>query len=435
MRAFLSALILVVSRLAPASAGDEFEQSPINYSRTEPENCVSRLQHRIERGETTLSFDERLGYLPSLLKSLEILPESQTLVFSKTSMQRDRISPRTPRALYFNDDVYLGFCRGGDVLEIAVADPNLGAVFYTLDQAAIEKPRFARQTDNCLLCHGSSQTDYVPGHRIRSVFVDRSGMPILSQGSTRVDHTTPLERRWGGWYVTGKHGAQTHLGNLVVADTSGSPPFDNRRGLNVTDLGDRFSVEDYLTPHSDLVALMVVEHQTLVHNLITKAGFGARQALHYDAEFHKALGEPAGERLESTTRRIHAAGDRLLEGLLFTDEAPLQGPISGSTDYAERFAAVGPRDGRGRSLRDFDLQTRMFKYPCSYLIYSEPFDRLPDDLKRYVAARLRDILTGKVQDAPFAHLSGEDRRAILEILQDTKPNLWPTDRPASGVKP
>ena len=168
---------------------------------------------------------------------------------------------------------------------------------------------------------------------------------------------------------------------------------------------------------------MVLSHQTYVHNLITKANFTARQALRYQVEFNRALGNPPDEKLESVTRRIESAGDKLVAGLLFVDEAPIEKPIEGSSGFADKFVQAGPRDKKGRSLRDFDLASRLFKYPCSYLIYSRAFDELPPPMKSYVAARLKDILEGGGGDS-FSHLYADDRHSILEILRDTKPDLW-----------
>jgi len=402
---------------------DEFERPPIEYSASTPDNAVSALQTRIEQGKAKLEYEPELGYLVSLLEALEIPAESQTLVFSKTSMQRHCISPRTPRAIYFNDDVYIGFCQAGKVLELSVADSRLGTVFYTLDQSQEESPKFIRQTDSCLLCHSSSRTAGIPGHLIRSLFVDPSGLPILSAGSHTVDHTTPFEKRWGGWYVTGTHGEQTHQGNLVIRGKEDPYRVDNKAGQNVTDLKELVDLGDYLTPHSDIVALMVLEHQTLVHNRITQANFTTRQALDYEAKMNQALGEPADNRLDSTTRRITGAGNDLVEALLLVGEAKLTAPVRGTSGYAEWFAQQGPRDSKGRSLREFDLERRLFKYPCSYLIYSRAFDELPPEMHDFVWRRLWEILSGEDDSKEFAHLSPEDRQAIREIIRDTKPNL------------
>jgi hypothetical protein len=252
-------------------------------------------------------------------------------------------------------------------------------------------------------------------------------MPLLSEGSHRVDYTTPLKDRWGGWYVTGKHGDQPHLGNLVIRQREATRPYANADGLNLLDLSQRIRVENYLTPHSDIVALMVFEHQLAVHNAITKANFETRRALLYEAELNRALGEPVANRLESTSRRIQSAGDKLVQALLWSGEAELTAPISGASDFATQFADKGPRDAGGRSLRDFDLNDRMFKFPCSYLIYSSAFDALPREMKDYVSEEMRRILLGDRTDEAFWHLSPADRRAIFEIISQTKPELWEAD--------
>jgi len=421
----VSAIAVAFAVISTTSvSADDNERPPIEYSRSTPDNCVSKLQSRIQDGKLKLEYSDQLGYLPALLKALDVPVESQLLVFSKTSLQRHCISPRTPRAIYFNDDVYIGYCASGEMLEVSAVDPQLGAVFYTLDQTKADAPHFLRQTENCLVCHSSSRTEGVPGHLVRSLFVDAGGQPILSAGSYSVDHSTPLAQRWGGWYVTGTHGSQTHMGNLIVRGQEVRLPVDNAQGQNVTKLADRLAVENYLAPHSDLIALMVLEHQTLVQNHLTKANFAARQALQYEMEMNRTLGEPEGRRMESTTRRIQSAGNDLVEVLLLVDEAKLTAPISGTSDYASKFSRLGPRDDQGRSLRDLELQRRLFKYPCSYLIYSPAFDGLPREMRDYVWQRLWDVLSNP-NEAKFQHLSTEDRRAIVEILRDTKRDLPP----------
>ena len=224
-------LSLLSSLLGCTLFAADFERDPIRYSDATPRNPITRLQERLEQGQAKLEFEEHFGYLRSVLKELNVPLSSQTLVFSKTSLQRNRISPRMPRSLYFSDDMYIGFCQRGDVVEISAVDPQLGAVFYTLDQVETKQPKFVRHTDNCLLCHGSSHTEGVPGHMIRSVYPDSSGMPIFSAGTVRVDHTTPITKRWGGWYVSGKHGKQSHVGNLIVRGEVKEPMDKDRKSV------------------------------------------------------------------------------------------------------------------------------------------------------------------------------------------------------------
>ncbi|HEY1189843.1 MAG TPA: hypothetical protein VGE74_19495 [Gemmata sp.] len=419
-------LVTVCVTAAPAAAQiDALERPPINYKTAQADNVIVALQKRIDAGRAKLKFADDLGYLPALLRELNVPPSSQVLVFSKTSFQRERITPKTPRALYFNDDVYVGFCLRGDVLEFSAVDTAIGTAFYTLDQepAADGKPEFLRQRDNCLTCHASGATGGAPGHLVRSVFTDRSGMPVLSAGTFRTDHTSPFAERWGGWYVTGTHGAQTHMGNWLVENKKNPAEGGNAAGQNVRELKSRFTVANYLTPHSDIVALLVFEHQAEAHNRIARALIGTKQAHHYEETLNKDLGEPAGHRWDSAKRRIESAGDQLARYLLFSGEAKLEGPIAGTSAFAKEFAARGPFDKRGRSLREFDLKSRLFKYPCSYLIYSRGFAALPKEVKDHTLKRVHEVLTGGDTSAAFAHLSAADRKAVLEILRDTVPDL------------
>jgi hypothetical protein len=419
----LAACLGQIPAIGALRAADELDLPPIEYSTTAPVNPVSALQGRIERGETSLPYEKHFGYLRGLLKELSIPADSQMLVFSKTSLQLQRISPRTPRALYFNDDVYVGFCQNGDVLEISTADPRLGTVFYTVDQKEAPAPKFTRQVESCLICHSSSRTENVPGHLVRSLYADRKGMPIYSGGSFNVDHTTPFEHRWGGWYVTGTHGDQKHLGNLTIATKEVPARVDNAAGQNLLQLPDLVEKDGYLETGSDIVALMVLEHQTLVHNRITRANFAAREALHADAEMRKILGKPDGEFLDSTQRRIANAGDKLVNALLLVGEPKLTSPVRGTSTFTETFQTAGPRDPQGRSLRDLDLETRLFKYPCSYLIASRSFQELPEPMRSHVWKKLREVLVLGQERERYSHLSDEDRIALVEIIQATVPGV------------
>ncbi len=270
-------------------------------------------------------------------------------------------------------------------------------------------------------CHGSSATAGYPGHMVRSVYSDNEGFPLLSLGTYRVDQRTPLKHRWGGWYVTGTSGKQTHLGNRIFKG-EGDRDVVDAKSQNRASVADLMDARRYLHPHSDIVALMVLEHQAEMQNLITKASLQTRIGQHQDRQLNQELGRDLDRWSETSWRRIQSVGDQLLKYLLFTDEIPLTDPIVGTSTFAKDFAAQGPRDSKGRSLRDLDMTTRMFKYPCSYLIYSDQFKQMPRPVKEYVLGRLHAALTGR--DGRFAsHLREEDRVAILEILRETMPGL------------
>lgn len=367
---------------------------------------VARLEKRLESGSIQLDFAPGgWGYLPAVLQQLGISIDSQVLVFSKTSIQLPRISPRTPRAIYFNDEVAVGYIQNGEVLELTSLDPKLGILPYTLDAHKSEKPEFSRR-DDCLTCHQGPVTLGVPGILISSVHPRSAGAGDGHGSAYMTDHRTPFSERWGGWYVTGTHGAELHLGNNVGLVDPLSP--GGRAGpetQNVTDLSGWFNTSRYLAPTSDIVALMTFEHQTRMTNLITRIGWDARIAEH-----------DGGKLMNSEI-------EELVSYMLFVDEVPLRAPVAGVSTFAKTFVQRGPRDKQGRSLRDFDLRTRLFQYPLSYMIYSAAFDHLPQTARERIYQRLYDVLTGKDQSQPFARLSADRRRATLEIVRDTKANL------------
>ncbi len=425
--AIVITLLLGLVASQPGATATDIDSPPIQYTTATADNAISQLERQWKEKAGGLKWDDEHGYLKSLLAALEVPASSQLLVFSRTSLQRDRIGPKTPRAIYFNDDVSIGFCRSGRVLEVTAADPNLGTVFYTLDQRADKPARFTRQTETCLICHASSSNQGFPGHLVRSVSPDSRGDPVLSRGTKRVDHSTPFEDRWGGWYVTGTSGKQDHLGNHIVGGWPWAREGQEPKNANVTDLKPYFTVANYLTPHSDLVALMVLEHQGEVQNRLTRANFLTRRALHEQDELNAALGDPPGKQRESITKRIHWACEPLVKYVLFCEEAKLTEPIAGTLEFAREFAARGPFDAQKRSLREFDLKSRMFRYPLSYQIYSTQFDGLPAVAKDRVYRRLWEVLSGQDQSPAFAHLSKDDRRAVLEIVRATKaglPDYW-----------
>ncbi len=421
MTSFLKILSFIVILLSSsvAFAQLDFEQEPILYSSAMATDPVAKIIDRIKSGETTITWEPKHGYLTSLMQELAIPASSQVLVFSKTSLQISRITPKTPRAVYFNDDVYLGWVQNGDVVEISAADPQLGGTFYTLDQRTTDTPVFTRETARCIQCHGSSHTRRIPGHIVRSVFPDSGGQPVYRLGTHLTDDTSPFAERWGGWYVTGTHGHQRHMGNCILADESVLEKLNVESGANVTDLSSRFQLRPYLTPHSDIVALMVLEHQATMHNYLTAANHSGRITMRDSDIMNKALERPEGFESESTSRRFASAAENVVRNLLFCDEAQLTDAVKGTSDFAAEFSSRGPDDSQGRSLRQFDLQRRLFRYPCSFLIYSDSFAALPTGVKSRVWKRLNEILSGEDTSSKFAHLSPEDRKAIREILLET----------------
>lgn len=381
----------------------------IQYDARPTHDLVAELNRGIENGTARVAFDEDTGYLRSTLEALGVPVESQMLVMSKTGIQGLHTDPRNPRAIFFNDAVTVGYIRGAPLLEIAVQDPQQGVVFYTLDQKPQERPLFDRRR-GCLTCHQNYSTLHVPGLVARSVFVSPDGLPLGQFGSYDPDDRTPFRNRWGGWYVTGTHGEMRHMGNATVASVDRRDRMVSEATLNRTTLDGLFDARGYLSGHSDIVALMVFQHQVRLTNLITRVGWDARIAA-YDPR-----ADPDGG-----SRRDGVA--ELVDSLLFAGEEPLTAAVKGTTAFAGTFCARGPADARGRSLRQLDLERRLLQYPCSYMIYSAAFRALPDEVRDAVYRRVWDVLSGHDPSPKYAALSGADRVAVAEILRETLPDL------------
>jgi hypothetical protein len=399
------------------------EHPAIDYWKAPLHDPVSSLEQKLETGAAKLEYTGHgMGYLPDLLKHLDVNPDSQILVFSKTSFQASKISYKAPRALYFNDSVAIGFVQDGEVNEVVSLDPKQGIVFSTLDIHESPKPGFARR-DVCLQCHQGPATLGVPGIFISSVYPGPTGMPAFRAGAFATDQRSEFDKRWGGWFVTGMHGSQHHMGNAVALDPQRPELLELQNTQNLTSLEKKVDLAPYLRKTSDIVALMTYEHQTRMTNLMTRLGWEARIA-----ERDQKTGD-------ATRKLINEEIEEFVAYMLFADEIQIREPIEGVSSFSKTFPERGPRDKQGRSLRDFDLKTRLFKYPLSYMIYNPAFDGLPDAIRDQIYRRVYDVLTNKDQTPHFARLSPLDRQNILEILRATKPGLpayWNSEVRASN---
>ena len=412
----LVAAVVSAGQLAERRFAGSIEHPAIEYATRPATDDVTRVDRRLASGELELVATPDMRYLRAVLSALDVPIESQILVFKKTGVQSYFTSPANPRAFYFNDSVVVGYVRGAPLIEIASLDPRQGVIFHTLAQNATARVRLVRD-NGCLSCHESISSLDVPGMLVRSEFAGADGRPLRQLGTFLVDHRTPFEQRWGGWYVTGTHGAMRHMGNATVRDGESPESMITADTLNLTSVAGRFDTSGYPSAQSDIVALMVFEHQMHAVNLLVRVGWDARVA-------------QSAQDLDVTAGPLREAIDELVDYFLFVDEAPLTEKVAGSAAFVERFSAAGPRDHRGRSLHELDMTTRMMRYPCSYMIYSAAFDGLPTVVRDAIYRRLWQVLSGQDAAPRYARLSGEDRRAIIEILRETKQDLPPDFRPA-----
>ncbi len=370
---WLATLVIVSSQQRAPFAGLLDQHPAIDYRGGALSDVVTALQNDITAGSKTIAFNGPQGYLRSVLAALNVPIESQLLLFSKTGLQHPFTGPETPRALYFNDRVVVGYIPGAPVLEMASHDPKQGVIFHSLKQDAASA-QFARP-DRCLGCHLSSNSMSVPGILVRSMSTAPDGRPMPQDGSFVIDHRSRLDQRWAGWFVTGAAASVTHMGK----------PIDPRVDLSA-----------YPASTSDVAALMTFDHQGHAINLLTRLGWETRFAT-AEGKADFASGD-LGDVLNET-----------VDYFLFVDEATFASPLQGESAFAKTFSSTAPRDRRSRSLRDLDLQTRLLKYRCSYMIYSPAFDALPAPAKTAFFVRALRILQARGDTA------------VIEILDDTRP--------------
>jgi hypothetical protein len=400
--------------------------SPSQAQNAPASNIVEELQRRLDAGSASLPYaEDGHGYLAGLLKAFGIPTSSQLLVFSGSSLQFDRINQRKPRALYYQDDISLGSVQDGRLIEIIVTDKTSGVAFYTLETAKAAKPRFERRTGECIICHGFVSR-WAPGLMVANYDTGPGGklLNLDTRNLFRLtDHHTPFEIRYGGWYVTGTTGAMQHRGNVTLdpADPTTLPA----GGLNVASLADRIDTRRYLEPGSDIVSLLTLEHQSGVVNLITRI----------NAQYRGLDNKSVVPALRATKADIDASIAALVTYLTFADEVPLPSPVKGTSGFRQVFSKAGPRDGKGRSLREFDLDTRLFRYPLSYMIYSQAFDILQPEAKARVLRGLYDVLSSPNPSGDFAPLKDRERAAAIDILIATKPGLPDYWKPIEAFEP
>jgi hypothetical protein len=399
-------LVIGFARALPAQpAYDAINDPPHNYNQRRPRDKFTRLQDDLESGKISLDRTDEKAFLVSLLKALDVPASSQTLVFSTTSLQLSRISPANPRAIYFNEEVYVGFIPGGR-LEIVALDPTLGAIFYLMDIPLNGVAMTIERTGQCMNCHAGEDAGHVPGLLIKSVIPGPGGGSLDAFRIAKSGHGIPFEERFGGWHVTGEHGITNHLGNLT------GKLADGKMTLIPNPHGQRFRLENYPVATSDILPHLLHEHQVGFVNRAVEATYRARTIEYVSG----------GKLSAEQARELDEQAAILTRYLLFADEVALPpGGVTGHADYRKAFRENRRPAADGRSLKDFDLRTRLFKYRCSYMIYSPVFDGLHPLVKQRVIARMNDALNG--QESEFAYLPVTERRAIREILQATLPEF------------
>ena len=411
-------LILCFQGKILGQAFNDYDQLPHNYWKAKLKDPMSLLLENVNDGRVKLVESNDYHLLENLLNELDIDKESQVLVFSKTSLQRAAVSSKNPRAIYFNDEIYLGWMPKGRI-EIASADPERGFVFYFQRPINDRKSQLFVRDKVCLECHAGSATNFLPGPLGRSVFPNNNGRSLKSVDTYElIGHHVPLSERWGGWYVTGEHQSLKHMGNAVAYRTN-----NNELKLKkfTEDLGLKRILKESNYPHpgSDVAALLIFDHQVGIHYELVEAAYRARQSLFNNKK-------SSVQNNESINKSISSIADDLVPHILMRDEIKLGEKIlnpNEESDFIRVFSERGIKDSKGRSLRDLKLKDTIFKYSCSYMIYSKSFVSLPDALKSAVFKRIKDILNNRIKTKEYDYISSETKMELLEILNETVPGF------------
>jgi hypothetical protein len=373
------------------------------YNTLPTHDRFARFNADVGAGRTSLNAENELELLRSLLRALDIPISSQMLVTSATSFQKTIISPRRPRALYFNDDTYVGFVPGGRI-EVISIDPARGPMFYIFGRPAAGKIPRIRRSDECLTCHATPEMKEIPQLIVESVVpgITGGGEKAFRRGLS--GHSVPLDQRFGGWLVTDTPDLPRHQGNFLIEWTA--------HGMKEKPMhaGELFDLGRYPVPTSDLLPQLLHEHQVGFINRVFDATYRTRVLLHE----HAGQVETAYPELESLARG-------LVRYLLFADEVPLPPEgVAGSEPFKAEFLAKRCIASNGHSLRDFDLRTRLMRYRCSYMIESPAFSGLPPHLKRLVDLELNRALDPASQAQDYSYLPAAEKATIRDILQEAR---------------
>lgn len=387
----------------------DIEAAPHRYSSSPTQDPFSRLRAEVESGRLHLESHNEKEFLVQLLTQLKVPISSQLWVFSTTSLQLSRISPSNPRALYFNEENYVGYVPGGRI-EVISMDPRLGGIFYIFD-IPHETPNWRiERSDRCMNCHAGSDTDFVPGLLLKSVIPGRAGGSLTAYRSNDTGHGVPLAERFGGWHVTGENGFTNHAGNCI-----GQLSPQGLKRFPVLP-GERFQMETYPVSTSDLLPHLVLEHQAGFVNRLTELVYWTRTVQHLEGDKWTSSHSAELERKVSSFLRY----------VLFADEAPLPaGGIRGDSAFRQAFLGSRRASPDGSSLKDLQLRDHLFHYRCSYMIYSSGFREAPAKLKRVFYENLGRVLKSPSAQDGFGYLPPEERKAIYGILRSTLDDLPP----------
>jgi hypothetical protein len=277
-------------------------------------------------------------------------------------------------------------------------------VFYIFDIPRNGKTPLPDRSNRCMNCHAGADTGYVPGLVIKSVVPGPSGGSLTAFRIEQTGHGIPLDQRFGGYYLTGSPGFTNSWANLTGRLT---PDGLIKRPIEP---GTLFNIDRYAARTSNLLPQLLHEHQAGFVNRVVEAIYRVRTSLYVS---NGSLTPSQKEELDQQARKI-------VRYVLFADEVSLPtGGIAGDNEYREEFLRNRRTTKEGISLKDFELKTRLFKYRCSYMVYSPLFEGMPGPLKERVEHFLKQALDSTNPNPDYQYLPQEEKSAIRSILKTT----------------
>lgn len=369
------------------------------YWKHEPQDLCTDLLKKVAARTEHLSSSSQEALTRSLLSALNVPVSSQMLAFSGSASQGSRVNSKNARAVFFNDEVYIGMVPGGFV-EVIGVDPEFGGVFYSFEKMRGGSTPAAERPEDCMRCHATPASGLMPGMIARSVIPSLAGGRVHENiARTVAGHQIPLEERFGGWCVSSAKPFGPTKEGLIAVPRGGNVKVEHLK------LSDLYDATKHLTRSSDILAHLLHEHQMGFVNRVANLLANARDA---------------GP--DQSSYRLAPLERELVRYIFFADEAKLPpGGIVGLPRYVQDFTANRKPTKAGASLKDLDLSTRLFKHRCSYMIYTRQWQLMPAPVKTRLYARMKAALSGT--DREFAYLPEAERHSIIAILRETVPDL------------
>ena len=379
-----------------------FEDKIHQYYSAIPDDSFARLYKTLtDKKREQIQFKNEREALAALLHDLNISKHSQVLVFSNTSLQLSKISAKSPRAVYFNDDLYVGYVPGG-FIEIIGIDSRLGAIPYLfkLPQKGNSQYPPIRRSTRCMRCHASEQTGQVPGLLLSSVIPAETGGSLDNLNPHKPGHHLPYSKRFGGWFITDQNETQNNWANSIGKMKQGGEVM--RRKIPIPY---NFIRTKHLSQKSEFVSHLILEHQIGFTNLCITVQYAYRECFARPSKYNYQ---------EMKAYYI----SELIKYCLFRDEPTLENFQMNETKYFRNYFERTHQNTH--QLRKLDLKTRLFKTRCSYMLGSRVFNELPDSFKITFLDSLKEAISNK--ESAYAnltdHLGLEERKTILKVLHE-----------------